>query len=131
MKVECAGLNFKIIFSSGNLIIKSKSLFFRKNNCITFSLNEVKLIELSTKSIIQPFISFLSSLTFLSFSVISKILLGYFIIVFSGLVLIASFLLILTRLIFGTLKIELINGKVFKVKFVKRRRAEEFISKVC
>lgn len=132
MKNECAGLNFKVTFSNGKLIIKSKSLSLKKNNCLTFSLNEVKLIELSTKSIIQPFIFSLFSLTVLCFIIINKILSSYFIIgLGSALVLITSFSLIIIRLIFGTLKIELTNGEVFKVKFVKKREAEEFISKLC
>jgi hypothetical protein len=133
MKNECAGLNFKVIFSNGKLIIKSKSFFSIKNSCLTFSLNDVKLIEISTKSIIQPFILFLFSLVFLSFSIAEKTLSSSFktiIIVFLTLILIVGFSLVIIRLIFGTLKIELSDGKVIKIKLVKKRDAEKFISKI-
>jgi hypothetical protein len=135
MKIECNGLNSKIILYNNELTVKHKLKlpFYNKDDCLTFSLTQVKLIEFSTKSIIPPIICFLvfSSLVFVSI-VYVKILPSFLknMLIFSILGLILNFILIIIRLNFGSLKIELNNGVFFKVNFVKKREAEEFILKI-
>jgi hypothetical protein len=136
MKVECNGLNFKIIFLNGKLIIKPRlEIISLIKNELIFSLEEVKLIEFSAKSIIPPIICFFIFLIFLLIFIngfYGKILSSFknVIIAFLTSILLLDFLLIIIRLNFGFLKIELNNGVSLKVKFVKKREAEEFISKI-
>jgi len=136
MKVECNGLNFKIIFLNGKLIIKPRlEIISLIKNELIFSLEEVKLIEFSAKSIIPPIICFFIFLIFLLIFINGfhgKILSSFknVIIAFLTSILLLDFLLIIIRLNFGFLKIELNNGVSLKVKFVKKREAEEFISKI-
>jgi hypothetical protein len=136
MKVECNGLNFKIIFLNGKLIIKPRlEIISLIKNELIFSLEEVKLIEFSAKSIIPPIVCFFIFLIFLLIFIngfYGKILSSFknVIIAFLTSILLLDFLLIIIRLNFGFLKIELNNGVSLKVKFVKKREAEEFISKI-
>jgi hypothetical protein len=136
MKVECNGLNFKIIFLNGKLIIKPRlEIISLIKNELIFSLEEVKLIEFSAKSIIPPIICFFIFLIFLLIFIngfYGKILSSFKNVIIASLtsILLLDFLLIIIRLNFGFLKIELNNGVSLKVKFVKKREAEEFISKI-
>jgi hypothetical protein len=136
MKAECNGLNFKIIFLNGKLIIKPRlEIISLIKNELIFSLEEVKLIEFSAKSIIPPIICFFIFLIFLLIFIngfYGKILSSFKNVIIASLtsILLLDFLLIIIRLNFGFLKIELNNGVSLKVKFVKKREAEEFISKI-
>ncbi len=136
MKVECDGLNSKLILCNSKLIVKHKLKlpFYNKSNCLTFSLNQIKLIEFSTKSIVPPIIyllifSFLVYVGIFYVKVLSN-LLKTAVIIFLILGVMLNFILIIIRLKFGSLKIELNNGVFLKVAFVKKRKAEEFISKI-
>jgi len=135
MKVECNGLNFKVIFLNGKLIIKPRlEIISLVKNELIFSLEEVKLIEFSAKSIIPPIICFIFLIFLLIFinGFYGKILSGFKNIIIVSLIsiLLLDFLLIVIRLNFGFLKIELNNGVSLRVKFVKKREAEEFISRI-
>lgn len=138
-EVECGGFNFEVSLSRGNLIIKPRFKAFQGE--VAVSLARVKVVELLTKSVIPPTIlasaSLAASLLIWSPAVLEALesFLG------KGLALEAAllgpplaavygFLTILIRLMFGTLNIELDDGRRIEVKFVRRKSAEKLISAI-
>ncbi|MBS7657642.1 MAG: hypothetical protein QXL69_03565 [Candidatus Bathyarchaeia archaeon] len=134
-KIECNGVNFKVILLNGKLIITPNlKLTLHANRCLTLPLNQVKLIEFSAKSIVPPIIYFfISSLLFLTNMIFyNKFLPNFFksiIIILLALALIFNFSLVIIRSIFGSLKIESENV-ILKIDFVKKREAENLISTI-
>ena len=134
--VKCNGLNLKVSVSNGKLTFKPKLKVLNRRS-VTIPLNQVKSVELLTKSIIPSLLlSFVSAASYITVKVAFKTLrftpenLIVEALWIPVVVTLYGLAVTALRFRFGTLRVELKNGLEIEVKLVDKNKARKLITEI-